>query len=167
MLKTILTLALCLLTAVAFSQSIQEKIRDDKIEYVNSNDSAMQRAYQKARAGLPDFLAKLANPSKDTDMYSVKVGVKDGKNTEYFWIADIVRRDGKFSGVIDNDAELVTNVKIGQKIDFVQSEIVDWTYLDQKQRKMFGNFTMCAMLLKESKSDAEDVQRKLGLTCEL
>ena len=98
-------------------------------------------------------------------MYSVKVAVSEGDNTEYFWVIDFKASGSGFIGTINNGPELVHNVRNGEVYHFDRSRIVDWNYIDTKAKRMYGNFTACALLTQQPKADAEAFKRQYGLQC--
>jgi len=130
---------------------------DDKIVKVEKDDPDMLAAFAKARGETDNFIAIMT--AKTGDSYSVKVGVTDGDQTEYFWLDNLTYADGVFSGTIDNDPELVKNVKMGQAINVKKEEIFDWLYM--KDGKMYGNYTVRVLLPKMSKEDADKIKAML------
>ena len=59
---------------------------------------------------------------------------------EHFWVA-ISEFDGKqFKGIINNDPDLVTNVKAGDAINVDKDKIGDWMYVEKK--KLIGGYTV-------------------------
>ncbi|MBI1889212.1 MAG: DUF2314 domain-containing protein [Burkholderiales bacterium] len=133
---------------------------------MQNEEPAMRRAFSLARASLDDFLAKVKAPPKGTSSYAVKVGVREGKNTEYFWMNELKFGDGKYAARVNNEPRLVTSVEYGEIYHFSKSQIVDWMYIDKANKKMMGNFTACALLTKEPKEQAEEFKKQYGLTCE-
>ena len=88
------------------------------------------------------------------------------RNTEYFWVTDFRRADdGSFEGEIGNEPRMVRSVKLGQRYQLARGQIVDWTYIDKVQRRMVGNFTLCALLTKETAQEAETMRRRFKLDC--
>jgi uncharacterized protein YegJ (DUF2314 family) len=61
---------------------------------------------------------------------------------------------------------MVRTVKFGQRYGFARARIVDWTYIDKGKRAMVGNFTLCALLTKESRSEAEAMKRRFKIDCD-
>ena len=60
--------------------------------------------------------------------------------------------DGKaFQGTIDNDPELVKNVKLGQRMTVRPRDVSDWMYLNN--RKLVGGLTI--LVLRDKMSPAE------------
>jgi uncharacterized protein YegJ (DUF2314 family) len=148
------------------AQSVVDKMKRDDLGFMRDEDPDMQRAFAKAREGLDQFLQTAKSPAPDLASFSVKVGIGDNKNTEYFWIGDFSEKDGQFTGKIKNIPRIVKSVALGQQYSFTRSQIVDWTYIDKSQRKMIGNYTMCALLKKEPSSEAEATRKKFKLDCE-
>ena len=58
---------------------------------------------------------------------------------------------------------MISSVKLGGKVTFAKDQIVDWLY--NKQGKMVGNHTACAMLKKEPESERRAFERRFGLRC--
>ncbi len=149
----------------AFSQSFTDKAKKDHAVDMSDEDPAMQKAMDRARAGLEDFLRKAGAPPPNTDQYSVKIRVSEGDNQEYLWVSNLKSQGDLWSGRIDN-LPMIRSVKKGQSYSFAKTEIVDWTYIDRSKKKVFGNFTTCAILTKEPLSIAEAIQKQYGLECD-
>jgi uncharacterized protein YegJ (DUF2314 family) len=147
------------------AQSISERAARDQTVDMKSEEPAMRRAFEKARAALDSFLLKSKQPAAGTSSYALKVAVSDIGGTEYFWVNELTWSDDSFSGRINNEPRSVKNVKLGQLYKFNRSQIVDWTYIDEKAGKTFGNFTACAILSKEPVAEAEAFKRRYGLEC--
>ena len=126
----------------------------------------MQKAFLQPHATLDAFLVKARSPPKGTRLYAVKIGIHEGKNTEYFWVNEFREIEGGFSGKINNSPEMVRSVKLGQVYKFTKVQIVDWTYFDNIAGKTKGNFTACALLTKEPAAEAEAMRKEYGLSCE-
>jgi uncharacterized protein YegJ (DUF2314 family) len=93
--------------------------------------------------------------------------ISQGDNTEYFWVNGLTQKpDGSFEGTIANEPRMVRTVKFGQRYGFARARIVDWTYIDKGKRAMVGNFTLCALLTKESRSEAEAMKRRFKIDCD-
>jgi uncharacterized protein YegJ (DUF2314 family) len=159
------TLAL-LTTCPAIAQSVVERAKADELVFMRDEEPAMQRAFEKARAPLEDFLQKAKSPPAGTTSYSLKVGIRQGEDVEYFWVGNFTQTESGFSGTINNEPRMVKSVKFGQQYAFPREHIVDWTYIDRTERRMVGNFTVCALLTKESAAEAAATKKRFGLRCE-
>lgn len=164
--RIITTIFLLLFATSAFAESFADRAKNDDIAFMKDADPAMQRAFKKAHATLDDFLQKNRSHPPGTSDYAVKVGISDSGNTEYFWINDLSKQGDKFTGKINNEPRLVHTVRFGQNYTFTKSQIVDWVYLDSVKRRMFGNFTACALLTKEPASAREAMRKQYGLVCD-
>lgn len=156
--------AIFLLSACS-PETTLEKAQSDKITFVEKDDPAMLRAFEKARATLDEFLSRAESPAPGESGFAVKVAVKQNDETEYFWITPFNRKGDRFSGEINNEPQSVTNVKLGQNFEFSRADIYDWTYMDAKD-SMKGNFTSCALLTHEPPEQATEFKRHYGLECE-
>jgi uncharacterized protein YegJ (DUF2314 family) len=138
---------------------------DDVAEF-KAESPEMQAAFKKAQATLDKFLADTTNPSSNVETITVKIGVREGKLTEYFWINPF-ERDAKgqsFSGTIDNVPRILKKARQDQKVMFKRADIVDWMYVETKPRVMHGNYTTC-VLAKDSPRDLAALKKQYGLDC--
>jgi uncharacterized protein YegJ (DUF2314 family) len=125
---------------------------------------AMRKAFSLARAGLDDFLKVAKEPPAHFSGFALKVAVNQGEHKEYFWVTDFEHQGfARFEGDIDNEPRLVKTVAKGQRYKFSRAQIVDWLYMDHLERKMVGNFTMRALLTRESEEEADVVRTQYSL----
>lgn len=111
---------------------------------IEAGNAEMEAAFAKGKATLPDFWKVLENPTNGESDFSVKVPLQQNGRTEYFWIVDPTRSGDVIRGQIGNDPEFVKRVKLGDTLEFKESEIVDWMYM--RAGKMHGNYTMRPLL---------------------
>ena len=126
---------------------------EDKVIGVSPDDAEMNAAIAKARASLGEFWREFASPGKGVDEFCLKVRISDGRNTEHFWLREIKRNGAKISGVIDNDPTDVKTVKLGQRYEFTEADISDWSF--QRNGKIVGNETMRPLLAKMPPDEAQ------------
>jgi uncharacterized protein YegJ (DUF2314 family) len=88
----------------------------------------MEAAFHRARETPRTFLDPARTSRPTITSMAVKVAVRDGSDTEYFWIRPFTEQDGSFVSKINNTPRSVHNVKLGQTIAFKRSDIVDWLY---------------------------------------
>jgi len=165
--RTLVVLAVLAAAAYAIaprSETISDKASRDTVINVAKSDPDMAAAMRRARATLPEFLALADAPRPGTSDFSVKVAIRDGDRTEYFWIFPFARHEGAFSGTLSNRPRVVRNVQFGQSITFAESDIVDWLY--HGSDKMKGSFTTCAILKHEPRREADAMMKQYGLDCE-
>ena len=55
-------------------------------------------------------------------------------------------------------------MKLGDRITFTASEIVDWLYLDDNQMK---GFTACALFCRMPRQEPQAAIKRFGMSCEL
>ncbi len=106
------------------------------------DQNEMDQAIETARSKVDSFLTALSTPTGED--HAVKAPIKDDETVEHFWLIDVVYKDGSFTGTINNDPGLVSNVKFGQRWTLKKAEISDWMYM--KDGKMHGNYTMRPLL---------------------
>lgn len=152
------------LTPATAAETAVDRAKEDEIVAVPKGDPDMEAAFRQARETLKTFLDLARTPRSTITSMAVKVAVRDGGETEYFWISPFTEQDGRFVGKINNTPRSVHNVKLGQTITFKQSDVVDWLY--RENGKMFGNFTACALLKHVPPSEMQAFKREYGLNCE-
>ena len=130
--------------------------------HMSDSDPAMQKAFQKAKATLPQFLQELAKP-RDSTNHVLKIGLPHPGGTEYLWLGELKVKGDSFSGEIDNTPVYVKQ-KSGDRLSFKRSDVVDWMYVDAKGR-LVGNFTACALMSKEPPAKAKAFAEQYGLDC--
>jgi uncharacterized protein YegJ (DUF2314 family) len=116
----------------------------DGVISVLSEDKDMNAAIQKARGSLNDFWKSYDAPASTEADHALKVAIAGNGSTEHFWLTRIKRENGKFSGVISNQPQSVTTVKMGQRYEFSGDMISDWTF--KRNGKLVGNETMRILL---------------------
>lgn len=166
-LRAILAMFVFVTPLPSIGQSTIEKARRDEISIVPDDDPEMAKAFRKAQATFDNFLTIARSAPAHIKSVAVKVAVSDATETEYFWITPFTEDGGNFKGRINNTPRLVKNVKLNQEIHFVRPRIVDWMYVDVSKKRMFGNFTACALLKHEPPSEAEKFKKQFGLECDL
>jgi len=148
------------------SGGMLETAQSDGVTFVSDDDPAMLAAFRKARSTLDGFLALAASPPPNTDSFAVKVAISQGSRQEYFWISPFQREGESFYGRISNTPQVVSNVAEGQEFRFERAEVVDWSYENSLEKKMYGNFTACALLTHESEASAAAFKAEYGLDCD-
>jgi uncharacterized protein YegJ (DUF2314 family) len=167
--KIILLLFAVLIMAVIATKpggSVLNSAATDGVVYMPDSDPAMQSARAKAQATLEEFLVLAQSPPPNTTSFALKFGVSDGGNTEYFWIDPFTVNGSWITGRLANSPEVVSNVSLGEEVRFRRSEVVDWTYTNTNEGRMYGNFTSCALLSRESAAESAAFRKEYGLICE-
>ena len=131
--------------------------KDDVIQ-VPEDDAEMNAAIASARSSLPTFWDKLAKPEPGEDGFALKVRIVDGGQSEHFWLVEVKRDGDKLSGRINNEPNLVGNVKEGDRYNFAEADITDWMFM--RNGKIVGNATM-RPLLKQMAPEEAEVYRKM------
>ena len=141
---------------------------EDRVVPMSSDEPMMRKAFRRARTELDAFLKTARAPASHQSDFAVKVGLKEGMQTEYVWISDF-KEDarGNFSGVINNAVEIARKYKLGDTYRFTRADIVDWLYFDAREVRMYGNYTLCALLTQEPAEQAAKAIAEYKLDCAL
>lgn len=152
---TLLALIAALILAV-----LPLRAADGPVTAVDARDAAMNQAIASARKQLPHFWSRMASPAKGESDFNLKVRVEDKNGVEHFWCADVERKNGSLSAVINNEPVTVKSVKIGQRINFAEVQISDWMYM--RDGKMIGNYTLRPLMKTMSSEDRRQLESMLG-----
>jgi uncharacterized protein YegJ (DUF2314 family) len=132
----------------------------DPVITVGDNDAEMNAANAKARETLPQFWQTFEHPEHGESDFSLKLKITDSNGTEHFWLTEIERKDGKTLGTINNDAEIVRSVKLGDRIPIPEADISDWMFM--RDGKMFGSYTTRVLMKRMPAEEAEKVKKMLA-----
>lgn len=154
-------------TEPASTQKKVEKKAEEKQEVVelNDQDPAMKAAFKKAQATLDEFLKVHAANDPNIDVESVRVRLTEGKVTEYVWIHPFEKTADGYKGKANSVPSRLKKLPIGGQVSFKREDIVDWTYFEIKARRMHGNYTTCAQLVKAPAAEVEALKKSYGLDC--
>lgn len=123
-------------------------VEDDPVVMVGADDPQIEAATQKARDTVGEFIAALENPKAGQDSFAVKMKFVDGDQVEFMWLTDLTHKDGQFHGTLNNDPQLVSNVRIGDARSVAASEISDWMYMEGGE--MVGGYTVEVLLRRQN-----------------
>jgi uncharacterized protein YegJ (DUF2314 family) len=132
--------ALGLVAVIALCLACNKRHAADKVTYVADDDPRMNAAIAKARATVNTFIVALKSPKAGQTQFSIKMPVTEGKHTEHMWLFPVDYDGKKFHGPINNDPDLVKNVKIGQEMTVDPTQISDWMYVEKG--KLVGGYTL-------------------------
>lgn len=127
---------------------------------VADDDPEMLAAIAEARRTLPGFWAVFEKAEPGDSDFALKVRVAHRTGAEHLWVTDIARRDGKILGTINNDPTVVASVKLGDRIEILESDISDWTYL--RNGKIVGNRTIRVLFKQMPATEVERIKRMLA-----
>lgn len=146
------------LTAIVLLCACSRK--EDGVILVADDDPDMALAIAKARETLPRFWEAFEKPGPGESDFALKVKIADAKDVEHFWLTGLERVNGKVFGTIENDPEIVHNVKLGDRIEIPEADITDWLYM--RNEKMVGNQTLRVLFKQMSDSEVEFYKTKLA-----
>lgn len=159
--KILITLILFCFISCKNTDKVERKDQPD-IYNVKASDAEMNEAIEKAKQTLHDFNAALLNP--EIEVKSLKVKFQNQTDAEHLWLSNIVFKDGKYTGILDNEPEYFTEYKIGDTIDVDDKNISDWMYI--KNGKLFGGYTIKVLRNRMSESEREQFDAESGLQIE-
>jgi uncharacterized protein YegJ (DUF2314 family) len=145
---------------LAFLSSCSDGNNKDKVINVAEDDPDMSVAITKARSLLPQFWQVFGHHEHGETDFCLKFKITDNGQTEHFWAVNVERKDTKIFGTINNDPEIIRNVKIGDRIPIPEDDISDWLYM--QNGKMVGNYTLRVLFKQMSASEVEKYKAMLA-----
>lgn len=107
---------------------------------VNTADTAMNAATERARATVPQLIAKLNDPPPGLTYLGVKVRLGDADEPgEHTWLYDVTYADGTISGKLAIDAQIVPGFRANDVVRVAPGEISDWMTVENG--RACGGFT--------------------------
>ncbi|QSB26253.1 YegJ family protein [Flavobacterium sp. CLA17] len=159
--KTKILITFILLSFISCKDSDKiERENQPTIYSVENDDKEMSEAIEKANQTLTDFNAVLSNPKIDVKSLKVKFETSDGGG-EHIWLTDIEYKNGRYSGILDNEPEYITEYKVGDKIEVDNSKISDWMYIENG--KLFGGYTIKLLRTRMTEAEREQFDRESGM----
>jgi uncharacterized protein YegJ (DUF2314 family) len=136
----------------------------DRTVPVSADDPQMNAAIRDARRTVAKFIAALKSPKSSQAGFSVKMRIDDGDAVEHFWLSQVSFEGTVFRGVIDNDPDTVTNVRLGDPERVKPSEISDWMYVDHGV--LVGGYTIRALRARLPAAERAEFDRSLPFKIE-
>ncbi len=126
------------------------------------NQALLNRAMQKARDTIPDFVDSLQDPKPEYSGFAVKKGfpTRDG-GTEHIWITELQWDGEVFSGRINNIPANVKGIRMGDRVKVPRDELSDWMYLDGK--RVVGGYTLRVLHYEQPKDEQDAFIQETGL----
>lgn len=131
----------------------------DQVIAVPGEDGEMNAAIAKARGTLSTFWKALEKPAAGVDGFALKVRITDQDHSEHFWLVDPAKEGAGYIGTINNDPNLVSNVKIGQRCAFKEADITDWMFM--RNGRIVGNQTLRPLLKRMPVEQAKAYRQML------
>jgi len=144
--------------AASGSMRVADARSKDEVIAVPDGDAEMNAAIAKARRTLDNFWDALETQRDGETGYALKVQIEDRNGVEHFWLTDIERDGKRIVGTIDNDPNLVRSVRLGQRFEFTDADISDWSFM--RNGKIVGNQTL-RPLLKRMPAELAEKYRQL------
>ena len=149
------------ITALVFVLALATPtLGEDQVVDVPRDDAQMNAAMDKARAALPDFWARFADPAANEADFSLKLGISDDVDTEHFWCGEIEGDANSATCVISNEPVNVHTVSYGERVAVDPEIISDWLYY--RDGKIVGGETIRAILPRLEKKEAAAMRALLA-----
>jgi uncharacterized protein YegJ (DUF2314 family) len=165
--KKILSIIIILIVTLSCNNIQKGKVERENepdIIGVESDDSEMNLATEKAKLNIENFDSALKSNNPKFINFSVKKPYKTESGNEHIWISDVVLKGDKYLGIIGNTPEYTSEIKLGDTVLVEKSEISDWMYIEEN--KLRGGYTIRALRNKMSESEKKQFDNENGMIIE-
>ena len=105
-----------------------------------SEDHEMNSAIEKAKISFYIFEKAFKSKQYDSSTFTVKMRFPTSKGGEHLWLTNIEAVDSDYLGIVNNQPEATSAVKLGDKIKINKNQLSDWMYSEQGNLK--GGYTI-------------------------
>lgn len=126
------------------------------IIWSHPDNPQMVAARNRARAELPQFFERMANPAADESYFTVKFDLGEG---EYIWADRLNYQGGRLRGRLTN-TPLNPDFVLYQIVEIPETAIYDWGYF--RGRVMQGNYSTRVQLEHMPPEDAREIRAAFG-----
>lgn len=143
---------------------IQREEEPDIYE-VKEEDKIMNNAIATARQTLYLFKEALNSGADSLQSFSLKLryDAPDGYG-EHIWLNEVSLKDGVYTGIVNNEPNVIKQVKFGDTVTVNPDHISDWMYL--ANNKLRGGYTLRAIMEKMSPEERTKMQEQSGFIIE-
>lgn len=138
----------------------ESSLHDDVVILIDDDEPQMAAAIKKGRETLPQFWRVFEKRENGETNFALKVKITDGDTHEHFWLTNLQRKQGKIFGTVDNDPQIVSNVRMGERLPIPEENISDWLYL--RDGKMHGNFTIRPLFKSMPPEEVQQLKQMLA-----
>ena len=128
---------------------------DDSVTHVANDDKEMNGAIDQARKSVQQFITALQSPKAGQSDFNVKKRFLEADGGgEHIWLRDVTFDGKNFHGKVNNDPEMVKNVKLGDDATVGKDEISDWMFIENG--KLVGGYTLRVIYSHMTQKEKED-----------
>jgi uncharacterized protein YegJ (DUF2314 family) len=137
------TIFLMIAACILISCSGQNTKSSDPVVYAKAKDPELEKAKQDALSKLDYFINSFNAHSNDTTyQYSLKVDFVDNGEHEHMWIFLNKIINEQFQGLLENEPQIVKNIKFGDIVRVTKDQIEDWIIMDSKTNNWEGGYSV-------------------------
>lgn len=164
---SVLTLLMGISSLVLSCQNsdIKQKIENDEVIQVASEDKQMNNAIEQSISSFEEFKKVFKQQNEGDESFAIKMrfDTPDGGG-EHIWIGDIFLKDEAFYGTVNNTPYNTKEVKLGDSIKIDLDRLSDWMYLSKGVLK--GGNTLRVMRDQLSEAKKKDFDEFVGFIIE-
>ncbi len=136
--------AMLMVPSVAIPSVAMAHVAGDGVISVDSDNSEMNRAKDRARKELTEFYARMKSPKAQDEGFVIKFNLDPKlERAEFIWAGNLEWVDGQLFGTLNNVPQN-PNFQQDQRVMIPQRDIIDWSFWDGKTVQ--GEYTTRVLL---------------------
>ncbi len=116
------------------------RVYSENIAEVRPNDPRMQTAMKDARDHWSEFAMAFMDKADDNEDFAIKKSFDMKGGTEHMWVQVTYLNGDAISGILVDEPEGDVEIKVGDKVECLVSDVEDWYYAD-KDGHEHGEYT--------------------------
>jgi uncharacterized protein YegJ (DUF2314 family) len=105
-----------------------------------TEDAQMNAAMEQARASLPKFEERLANPPASQSYIALKGRFEEDGTVEHMWIGDVAVSGEGYRGKLGNNPVYLKKIQMDQSVLVKRTDVSDWLAIDDG--RLVGGYTL-------------------------
>ena len=130
----------------------------------SGSDPELEAAIDHARATLPEFVTRVADPNLAYSLVALKVRFSlPDESTRDIWLDEAAYVNGEFSGNMGDDLPTL-HLAFDDRLVINQADIIDWMIVEN--HKLVGGFTIRLACLRMTPEEQKRFLESLGYSLE-
>lgn len=157
---------MCALSVMLVGSGCAEPAREfdgkTRLLRTDAGDDAMNAAVERARATVPELVARLEHAPPGLTYLGVKVRLGGpGDVGEHIWLYDVTYTDGTIAGKLIADAQMFPKFRAGDMVRVEPGEISDWMTVENG--RACGGFTSRIMVAEMNAEERAAYFKEMGI----
>lgn len=160
----VLTSVLVLAACAREPDAAQPRAGDasDPVVSFASDDAEMNRAMERARLSLDEFDSRIRQPPSRQQDIGLKGRFEQHGTVEHMWISEVRIASDGYHGILQNEPQIVTGLKMGDAVVVPRDRVSDWYAIEEGH--LVAGYTMRIVHDRMSAEERQQFDASAGFT---